>query len=97
MRLRIVVVDDSAIFLKMFISVLETEFDVVAAIMNRMSIRVIRGCQPDVVVLDLEMPGLNGDRTHQGIGEMQSEAGHCALLCGKSTQKSLKLPGRLVP
>jgi DNA-binding NarL/FixJ family response regulator len=61
MKLRVVVVDDSANFLDKFISVLGVEFDVVATAMNGKSgLESIRSCRPDVVVLDLEMPVLNG-------------------------------------
>jgi two-component system response regulator DegU len=61
MKLRIVVADDSPSFLKKMISILEVEFDVVKAAMDgSASLEIIRDCQPDVVVLDLDMPGLNG-------------------------------------
>jgi two-component system response regulator DegU len=61
MRLRIVVADDNAAFLREFTRLLGTEFDVVAtAADGKSALECIRRCQPDVVVLDLEMPGLNG-------------------------------------
>jgi DNA-binding NarL/FixJ family response regulator len=61
MKLRIVVVDDSASFLAMFVSVLGTEFDIVATAMDgKSALESIRSCRPDVIVLDLEMPVLNG-------------------------------------
>jgi len=61
MKLRLVVVDDSASFLDEFTSVLSREFDVVATAMDgKSALEIIRRCQPDVVILDLEMPLLNG-------------------------------------
>jgi DNA-binding NarL/FixJ family response regulator len=61
MNLRIAVADDNADFLNKLISVLETEFDVVAtATDGKSALESIRSCCPDVVVLDLEMPLLNG-------------------------------------
>jgi len=61
MKLRLAVVDDNAYFLSELISVLETEFNVVAtATDGKSALESIRSCFPDVVVLDLEMPGLNG-------------------------------------
>jgi two-component system response regulator DegU len=61
MKLRIVVVDDSPSFLEKLVSILEIEFDVVKTAMEgKSSLEIITNCQPDVVVLDLEMPGLNG-------------------------------------
>ena len=61
MKLRIVVADDNANFLSELISVLETEFDVVATAKDgKSALESIHRYCPDVVVLDLEMPVLNG-------------------------------------
>jgi DNA-binding NarL/FixJ family response regulator len=61
MKLRIVVADDSPSFLEKLVSILEIDFDVVKTAMDgKSSLEIIINCQPDVVVLDLEMPGLNG-------------------------------------
>ena len=61
MNLRIAVADDNADFLNYLISVLETEFDVVAtATDGKSALEIICSCCPDVVVLDVEMPLLNG-------------------------------------
>jgi two-component system response regulator NreC len=61
MKLRILVADDNAQFLRKTASILETEFEVVATAADGQSaLESIRSCRPDVVVLDLEMPLLNG-------------------------------------
>jgi DNA-binding NarL/FixJ family response regulator len=61
MKLRIVVADDSPSFQEKLVSILEIEFDVVkTATDGKSALEIIINCQPDVVVLDLEMPGLNG-------------------------------------
>src|SRR5260370_5776949 len=61
MKLRIVVVDDNTAFLAKLVSVLATEFEVVATVADgKSALESIRLCQPNVVVLDLEMPGFNG-------------------------------------
>ena len=61
MKLRIIVADDNADFLSELVSVLETEFDVVVTARDgKSALESIRSCSPDVVVLDLEMPGLTG-------------------------------------
>jgi two-component system response regulator DegU len=61
MKLRILVADDNAQFLQMMALILEAEFEVVAtAIDGQRALQMIRSCQPDLVVLDLEMPLLNG-------------------------------------
>jgi CheY-like chemotaxis protein len=59
MKLRIVVADDNAAFLREFTLLLGSEFDVVAtAADGKTALECIRRCRPDVAVLDLEMPGL---------------------------------------
>jgi CheY-like chemotaxis protein len=61
MRLRVVAVDDNAAFLREFTGLLGTEFEVVAtAADGESTLECIRRYRPDVVVLDLEMPRLNG-------------------------------------
>jgi len=61
MRLKIVVVDDNPAFLSQVVSLLETEFDVVATAENGLlALESIRRYMPDVVVADLGMPVING-------------------------------------
>ena len=61
MKLSVVVVDDNASFLAKLVSILEVEFEVQGTAMDgRSAVEIIVKKQPDVVVLDLEMPGLNG-------------------------------------
>ena len=60
-RLRIIVADDNPAFLRELTSLLAPEFDVVATAANgRSALDVIRRYKPDLVVLDLGMPLLNG-------------------------------------
>jgi two-component system response regulator DegU len=76
MKLRIVVADDNKAFLVMMVSLVATEFEVVAtAADGRSALECIRLCRPDVVVLDLEMPGLNGiELTKELIKDSSSPA-----------------------
>ena len=61
MKLRIVVADDNTAFLARILSVVATEFEIVAtAADGRSALECIRLLRPNVAVLDLEMPGLNG-------------------------------------
>jgi DNA-binding NarL/FixJ family response regulator len=70
MKLRIVVADDNAAFLREFTLLLGTEFDVVAtAADGGTALERIRLFQPEVVVLDLEMPGLNGIRVAKELAD----------------------------
>jgi DNA-binding NarL/FixJ family response regulator len=61
MKLHIVVVDDNPAFLAKLVSVLATEFEVVAtALDGKSALECIRLYQPNAVVLDLAMPDFNG-------------------------------------
>jgi DNA-binding NarL/FixJ family response regulator len=61
MKLRVVVADDNPNFLEKLISLLEIEFEVVrTAKEGKSALKTTMACKPDVVVLDLQMPGLNG-------------------------------------
>ena len=61
MKLRILVADDNVRFLRKMASLLEAEFEIVAMVENGCAaVESAQRCHPDVIVLDLEMPGLNG-------------------------------------
>jgi len=61
MKLSIVVADDNKAFLVKILSVVASEFEVVATAGDgRSALERIRLWRPNVAVLDLEMPGLNG-------------------------------------
>ena len=61
MKLSIVVADDNKAFLAKILSVVASEFEVVATAGDgRSALECIRLWRPNVAVLDLEMPGLNG-------------------------------------
>jgi CheY-like chemotaxis protein len=67
-KLRVVAVDDNAEFLREFTGLLRTEFEVVAtAVEGESALECIRRYRPDVVVLDLEMPRLNGIQVTQQL------------------------------
>jgi len=61
MKLRVVAADDNPAILHKLVSLLVAEFDLVATAENgQLALECIRIHLPDVVVLDLEMPFLNG-------------------------------------
>jgi DNA-binding NarL/FixJ family response regulator len=88
MKLRIVVADDNAAFLARLVSVLATEFDVVAtAADGRSALECIRLCQPNVVLLDLEMPGLNGIEVTRELAKSPSRP--AVVICSVETDLEL--------
>jgi DNA-binding NarL/FixJ family response regulator len=66
MKLRLVVADDMASMLRHLVSLLETEFEVVATAENgELALECIRRYAPEIVVLDIGMPVLNGIKVTQ--------------------------------
>jgi two-component system nitrate/nitrite response regulator NarL len=84
MKLRIVVADDNAAFLAKLVSVLAIEFEVVAtAADGRSALECIRVSKPNVVVLDLEMPGLNGIEIARELAKSPSSP--AVVICSVET------------
>lgn len=70
-RCRIVVADDNAAFLAEVISILETHFDIVAAATDGASaLELVRQHLPDLVVLDIHMPGFSGIEVSSWLASM---------------------------
>src|SRR5262245_29202789 len=60
-RFKVVIADDHASLLARIAGILETEYDVVAAVSNGLSaVNATSVLHPDVVILDISMPILNG-------------------------------------
>jgi DNA-binding NarL/FixJ family response regulator len=61
MKLKVVVVDDNPEVLRLLVSLLEAEFNVVSTAENgQLALECIRRYKPDIVVLDLGLPLLDG-------------------------------------
>jgi DNA-binding NarL/FixJ family response regulator len=74
MKPRIVIADDNLQFLRHFASLLQNEFDIVAAVPDGgLALEAIRSLRPDVAVLDLRMPVLDGI----GLTKKLQEESHC--------------------
>jgi len=67
---RIVVADDNPPFLQNVVSLLAAEFDVVATASDgRSALELVRRHEPDIVIIDLHMPGLNGIEVIKHLAE----------------------------
>jgi DNA-binding NarL/FixJ family response regulator len=70
-RPRIVVADDHPQMLEEVARLLQTEFEVVATVPDgNATLTAVHDLKPDVVVLDVMMPGLNGIQTAQQLRSM---------------------------
>jgi DNA-binding NarL/FixJ family response regulator len=88
MKLRILIADDNAQFMRKMASVLESEFDIVATVADgQAAVESARSCQPDVLVLDLEMPELNGIDVTRSLTNRYT--GPRAIICSVETDPEI--------
>ena len=65
----VLIVDDDATSLKLATSILENDYRVAAAISGEMALKYLEKNTPDLILLDLSMPGLDGFEVMQRIAE----------------------------
>jgi DNA-binding NarL/FixJ family response regulator len=83
-RPRLLVADDHPAFLKKLVSLLTTKFDVVAtAADGNSALDLIRRYVPDLAVLDLDMPGLNGIEVTRELAKSSKDPP--VLICSVTT------------
>lgn len=66
-RKKLLVVDDSAVLLRSVKSILEKDYDVLVATSGEKGLRLAKKKQPDLIVLDYEMPEMNGKQMLEEI------------------------------
>jgi DNA-binding NarL/FixJ family response regulator len=87
-KLRLIVADDSPLFLQKLISLLAVEFDVVAtAADGKTALDLIRRYEPDLVVLDLQMPALNGIEVTRELAK--NPASPPVVICSAETDPEI--------
>jgi len=88
MRIRVVAVDDSQPVLRQVIYLLQNEFHVVGSAENgQIALNIIQNTQPDVVVLDLEMPVLNGIEVTRELRKVR--ASPAVVICSVETDPEI--------
>lgn len=73
MKIRVFIADDHAVIRDGLRALLEPHFDVVGSAGNgRDAVRLMADCSPDVAILDIAMPELNGIETTRLLRQKQS-------------------------
>jgi DNA-binding NarL/FixJ family response regulator len=88
MKQRIVLADDNEEFLAKFSSLLGTEFEIVATASDgKSALECIKAFEPDVAVLDLEMPLLNGIEVTREL--MKHTSSPAIVICSVETDAEI--------
>lgn len=75
MKIRVFIADDHAVIRDGLRALLEPYFDVVGSAGNgREAVRLISDCSPDVAIIDIAMPELNGIETTRLLRQKQNAA-----------------------
>ncbi len=71
---KLLIVDDSGVLLRNVKSLLDDKYDVSIAISGKVALKLIPALQPDLVILDYEMPEMNGKETFDEIRKLPAGA-----------------------
>ncbi len=68
---KILVVDDSAVTLRSIKAMLEPKYQVLVASSGEKALKVAQNKKPDLILLDYDMPGMDGKETFEKLKEIQ--------------------------
>ena len=66
----VLVIDDSGLVLRSIKELLQIQYDVKIAISGKLALKMIPEIKPDVILLDYEMPGMNGAEVFDEIRKL---------------------------
>ncbi len=69
-RRKILVVDDSGVMLRHIKEILQSNYDICIAISGKMALKQFEEQHPDLILLDYEMPEMNGKETFEVIRKL---------------------------
>lgn len=81
---KILVVDDDAAMRRLFVTLLASQFDIREASDGEQAIEIAESWEPDLVLLDIIMPGLSGYETLQQIKSLQVHPPQVIMVSGRS-------------
>jgi CheY-like chemotaxis protein len=86
----LLIVDDSPIDLQMTMQALKGKYKVVAATSGEMAIQMSEKTRPDLILMDVNMPGMDGYQTCQAMSESNEHAQIIFISANSSTEEILK-------
>ena len=91
MSKRILVVDDDIVFVKLLQRFLSEDYEVSTALSGVQATHMIKTSEPDLLLLDIEMPGKDGFATLDYIKNLQLERKlHVIFITGRTDRDTLK-------
>ncbi|HEC23210.1 MAG TPA: response regulator [Chloroflexi bacterium] len=87
---RILVIDDDQTILKMFeIALGRAGFEVLSAPDGDIGLRLFRDQKPDLAIIDIAMPGIDGYQVIERIRRLEDEIGHVPLIVLTAHEQSV--------
>ncbi|MDR1507092.1 MAG: response regulator, partial [Treponema sp.] len=91
---RILVIDDDEDFLEMTESFLDENYDVTLAASGQGALELLAaGLSPDLILLDVSMPGMDGYETLRNINALDNTAGLPVMFLTGASETSAELRG----
>lgn len=66
----VLIIDDSGLVLRSLKDILQSDFDVKIAISGKLGLKTVPEVRPDVILLDYEMPGMNGSEVFDEVRKL---------------------------
>jgi DNA-binding response OmpR family regulator len=80
-KARILVIDDDQVILDMLqIALRNAEYEVLPAVDGDIGLDIFRKDKPDLVVVDIAMPGIDGYQVVEQIRGLEAEKGHIPII-----------------
>lgn len=97
MKIKVLVVDDSAIMLRTINLLLKEDYDLKLAMNGKQAVEMMMTDSPDVVILDYEMPGINGEETFDMLNKINNNNTPIIFLTGVDSEELSERLGKKNP
>jgi len=94
---KVLVIDDSRLILKIISDELENRgFEVIAAADGVQGLKITKDSRPDIIILDLILPGLSGEQVCKEIRRGEESSGIPVIMLTAKDTDADKIIGRVI-